>query len=262
MVTIAIANPKGGVGKTTSAVSICAGATRLGLRGLIVDLDAQANATRWLMNGEWGPPGRTVSEVLRGEITCSSALVETANGWLLPSRLQLSSLDYSLFGQANPDGRLRQALDPISDRFDLVLVDCPPWLGNLTLNAFVAADIVLIPIDCRRQALEAIPQLMEQVTAAATAYRRPVALKALPTLFERVIVAREVLADIEKDFAPNEVLPVVHKNTKLAEAYEAGLSIFDHAPTSSGAVDYYRVTKELIDGFPKEIQRRARKTTR
>lgn len=245
-VVIAIASQKGGVGKTTTAVNLAAALARQSFSVLLADMDAQAGASRNLIN-DYGPRGKVVYNVLLGTCPITNALLRTSARFdLLPSDLELAGIDAELAGKPNPDGRLSLALRDVSERYHVVLVDCPGWIGQAMLNGLTAADYVLVPIDCKAQALEAVPRLTGLVKETAEAYRRSIGMLALPTFFEGTNMARDVLEAIRLEFESATLTPI-HKNTKLAEAYARRRTIFEHDPTSPGAVDYMRTAKEIAD---------------
>jgi chromosome partitioning protein len=245
MITIAIANQKGGVGKTTTAVNLSAALARERFRVLLVDLDAQAGATQNLLDS-FGPQDKVVHDILVTGRSIAEIILPIAAGFdLAPSDLSLAALDSELALKANADGRLRVALDDVRDRYDFVFIDCPGWLGLATLNGFVAADFVVIPIDCKAQSLETVPRLKRDVLEVSRFHRRAIGLLALPTFYEqRLNLSRDILDAIREQFESATLAPV-NKNTKLAEAYVRRKTIFEHDPTSAGAMDYLRVAKEI-----------------
>jgi chromosome partitioning protein len=247
MITIAIANQKGGVGKTTTAINLSAALSRQDYRVLLVDMDAQAGATQNCLDA-FGEAGAVVYDVLVKQVPVAKIARELDAGFdLAPSDLTLAGLDRALAGKANADGRLRTALGELRRRYDFVLVDCPGWLGMATLNAFVAADYVLMPVDCKTQSLETVNRLYEEIREVANAYRRPIGTLALPTFYERRLnLANEILEATRERFE-GATLSAVNKSTALAEAYGHRKTIFDYDLNSPGAMDYLRVAKEIVD---------------
>lgn len=245
---LAIAGQKGGISKTTSAVSL-AGALKIeGFRVLLCDIDAQASATQWLTD-DYAPRERSIEAVLKRTARATDCITTTAQVIdLLPSTLWLSSLDLDMVSVINKERRLATALEGIGERYDYCLIDCPPSLGLATVNALAACEACVIPVDCRMQSLMAVPQILEVISSLAAEYDSPIGVYALPTFFERTNLAREVLAQIEEQFE-TATLPHVSKNTRLAEAFAARKTIFEYDSTATGAMDYRRVAKEIINDF-------------
>jgi chromosome partitioning protein len=251
MITIAIANQKGGVGKTTTAVSLSAALAMSGKRVLLVDLDAQASATLWLTD-DYGPKGHVVYNVLMRSAALRDCVKNTPSRVdLLPSDLELSKADVDLSHEMNREQRLAKALRGAGD-YEYALVDCPPNLGLCTLNALAAADILIIPIDCRPQAFVAVPSLIDAVLSVQDEYERAIGLYALPTFLLRTNVSRDIHDKIRNRFGEAGTLPAIHMNTRLVEAYMARQTIFDYDKASSGAVEYLRVSKELLHDFEEQ----------
>lgn len=259
---IAIANQKGGCSKTTTAVNLSAALARDGARVLLVDLDAQSNATQWL-TGRYGPEGRVLQDVILRRATIGECIIPAReNIDLVPANLDLASLDIELMAEMNRERRLAAALETIEGRHDYVLLDCPPALSLPTLNAFTACQVCLIPVDCRGEAMLSVPKLLGHLAAVEREYGQTIACYALPTFYERTNLARDMLEVIKEQFE-TMTLPAVHKNTKLAEAFVLRKTIFEHDSGAPGAVDYLRVAKELTDDLEatsRPVSRRGRRT--
>ncbi len=246
MITIAVAGQKGGISKTTSSVSISAALVREGFRVLLVDMDAQASSTQWLTD-YYGERGRDVEAILKRTALAADCILHTAPGIdVIPSTLWFSSIDLEMAAILGRERRLAAALEPVGDRYDFCVIDCPPSLGLATANALMASQVAIVPIDCRLQALLAVPQILSMLAEVSEERRETVGVYALPTFFERTNLARDILAQIEQRFEA-ATLPAIHKNTRLAEAFVAKKTIFQFDPTALGAVDYTRVAKELAD---------------
>jgi chromosome partitioning protein len=248
MKTIAVANQKGGVGKTTTAVNLAAALVHAGRSCLLLDLDAQGTATRYLV-GSYGVDGKVIYDVLLRRAKIQDCIVPTPCGVsLIPSNLGLASLDVDLLSEFNREMRLEMALQELGENaYDYVIVDCPPNLGFVTINAFAAANSILIPIECKPEAWEAVPRLMQTLKKIVTEFRRTLRVYALPTFLDRTNLAKDIHEQIREKFESFALSPV-HKNVKLAEAFAARQPIIQYDPMASGSMDYLRIAKEIING--------------
>ncbi|APZ09482.1 MAG: AAA family ATPase [Acidipropionibacterium acidipropionici] len=248
---IVVANQKGGVGKTTTAVNMGVGLAMSGLRVLIVDVDPQGNATTALgIDHDLGTPG--TYEVLIDEEPISPMArmsPETPGLEVLPATIDLSGADLQLANVKHRERRLKTALDEYLKTHDIdyVFLDCPPSLGLLTINALVAADEVLLPIQCEYYALEGVTQLMRTVQAVKSSFNSKLQLATiLMTMYDgRTRLSREVVDEVRGQFA-NEMLETrIPRSVRVSEAPSYGRSVLTYEPNSAGAVAYREAAAEF-----------------
>jgi len=248
---VAIANQKGGVGKTTTAVNLSASLAVAEQRVLLVDLDPQGNATsgvgqapRQLDRGTW--------DVLLGEARVSEATLgtELPGLTLLGASPDLAGIEVELLQVEDRADRLRRALDAVRNDYDFVLVDCPPSLGTLTVNALTAADLVLVPLQCEYYALEGLSQLVDTIERVRDAVNPNLAiLGVLLTMYDpRNNLANEVAAEVRSHFPVFET--IIPRNIRLAEAPSHGKPVVLYDAASRGSEGYLRLARELLDGLP------------
>ena len=242
---LAVANQKGGVGKTTTVVSLAAALVARGQRVLVVDLDAQGCAT-FSLGLDPEDLQESVASALLDE--GSATLLRVADGIdLLPATMELAAADHALARQSGREFVVRELLDEVRDRYDWILLDCSPSLGILTVAALVAADAVLIPLQCETLSHRGVAQLMEtidEVRRLANPSLRVAGL--LPTLFDgRTTHARAVLADLESRYGV-PVLGTITRSVRFAESPAAGRSILATSPRSRGAQDYRELADALL----------------
>jgi len=245
---IAIANQKGGVGKTTTAVNLAAALARTPQRVLLVDLDSQGNATMGS-----GVDKREVAlssyEVLLQEAQAREAIVRTPEDFdLLPGNIDLTGADIQLMDVEGREQRLKSALDPLRGDYDFILIDCPPALSLLTLNALTAADSVLVPMQCEYYALEGLSALMETIEALKSRLNPTLEIEGvLRTMFDvRNNLANAVSAELTNHFGEQVFRTIVPRNVRVAEAPSHGQSIVGYDRSSRGGVAYLGLAGEIL----------------
>ena len=252
MRTVAIVNQKGGVGKTTTACNLGAALGLRGQRVLLVDLDPQAHLSLHL-NHTLKEDRPTIYEVLVQGTRAEEAIVplELPGLSLLPSHIDLSSAELELAGEIGRETILRGALQELAeqDRWDVVMLDCPPSLGLLALNGLTSADQVLIPLQAEFFALQGIGRLQEIMAIMEKRLRRgPDLLGIVLCRFQRTTrLAREVLAEVRQHFGSRVLETVIRQNIRLAEASSHGQTIFGYDPDSNGAKDYGALADEILE---------------
>ncbi|MDH4066663.1 MAG: ParA family protein [Acidobacteriota bacterium] len=245
--TIAIANQKGGVGKTTTAINLGAALAALERRVLLVDCDAQGHAGRGL-GLDLSPP--TLYEVLIGDVDMDRAIRPTRLPCLeaVPSSRTLVGAEVEFVGLEGWQWRLRGALDQVADRYDTILLDCPPSVGHLTVNALAAADGVLVPLQCEYFALEGITELLQTVQRVQGSLNPRLRVTGiLLTMYdERTNLARDVAREVRNHFARQVYDTIVPRNIRLAEAPSHGLSVLSYDIGSRGAQAYLALAREML----------------
>lgn len=261
MSIIAIAQHKGGTGKTTTCANLGVALAGEGKTVLLIDFDHQCSLSICLGVDLETTAGQTICEVLDpGEpLPIDKAIVPTEYGVdIIPSDIQLSGMEYALFMEMNRENFLRRALDPINDRYDYILIDCPPSLGLLTINALRAANSILIPLQCAYLALRGMQQLFDSIEKVRERmeHRELRILGILVTMFDsRTLHSQEVLETVQTRYTSWVFPTIIKKSVRFDDASTAGVPLVSFYPNSEHAVAYRELAKEVMNRVPTKKSR-------
>lgn len=245
---IAIANQKGGVGKTTTSVNLSALLAKRGKKIVLIDADPQGNATSGL--GVDKDVEKSLYDVLINEEPVAGTLQDTVekNLKICPSNMNLAGAEVELVSQMSREHRLKEQLEGIKDKFDYIFIDCPPSLGLITLNSFTAADSVLIPVQCEYYALEGLGQLLNTINLVKKHLNKSLEIEgALLTMYDiRTNLSNQVVKEVKKYFDDKVYKTVIPRNVRLSEAPSFGMPITMYDPKSKGARSYEKLAKEFL----------------
>ena len=247
---ISVANQKGGVGKTTTTVNLGACLASLGKRVLLVDMDAQGNATSGV--GIRKPDvTQDIYDVLVNELPIAEAtlVTEHENLSIVPATLQLAGAEIELTSMMARESRLKGSLAEVNDQYDYILIDCPPSLGHLTINSFTASDSILIPVQCEYYALEGLSQLLNTVRLVQKHFNPELEIEGvLLTMYDaRTNLGNEVVEEVRKYFREKVYETIIPRNIRLSEAPSHGKPINIYDSKSTGAESYRLLAQEVID---------------
>ena len=243
---VAVANQKGGVGKTTTSVNLTAALAGLGKKVLLADFDPQGNSTSGMGVSKRSSP--TAHDVVLGDASAKDAVIRLPYGWLLPANTDLSGAEVELTNLERREFRLRDALEEIRDDFDYIFIDCPPSLGLLTLNAFTAADSLLVPLQCEYYAMEGLADLTTSVKLANKRLNKNLYIEGiLLTMYDaRLNFCAQVAQELRSYFGDRVYDTVIPRNVRLAEAPSHGRPVTAYDPASKGSRAYKAAAAEFL----------------
>jgi len=246
---IAIANQKGGVGKTTTSVNLGAGMATLGKRVLLVDIDPQGNTTSGVGVNK-ADVANCIYDILINEVNPLETILETQNEGLhiIPATIQLAGAEIELVSTISRELKLKKALNAVKNNYDYIIIDCPPSLGILTINSLTAADSVIIPIQCEYYALEGLSQFLNTVRLVQKNLNPHLKIEGvlLTMLDARTNLGIQVIEEVKKYFQEKVYRTIIPRNVRLSEAPSHGQSIITYDPRSKGAEVYLELAKEVI----------------
>jgi chromosome partitioning protein len=249
--TICIANQKGGVGKTTTSVNLASALSAQGRKVLLLDMDPQGNASSGLGIKRYESQDNNIYHVLIGEKTLAEAIQKTRNPnlWVATANPDLVGAEIELVDMPQREYRLKQAVAAVSQQYDFILIDCPPSLGLLTLNALTAADSFLVPLQCEYYALEGLSQLLNTAGLIKKNLNPQLHIEGIVlTMFDsRNNLSHQVVTEIKNHFGDKVFQAIIPRNVRLSEAPSHGQSIFEYDSKSTGALKYLELAKEVME---------------
>ena len=245
---ISFSNQKGGVGKTTSAVNVAASLGILGYKVLLIDLDPQGNATSGVGISKKGLKN-SINDVLLGDIEAKDAVLQTEykNLNIIPANIALAGAEYNLYQEDGAERIMKNALATIKDDYDYIIIDCPPSLSMLTVNAMVASDGIIIPMQCEFYALEGLSQLTVTINRIKANYNNSLNITGiLVTMYNsRLLLSLQVINELNKHYADKLFKTKISRGVKVSEAPGFGMPVYYHEKRAKGADEYLSVAKEL-----------------
>lgn len=244
---VAVANQKGGVGKTTTCINLCAALTELGVKVLLCDMDPQSNATSG-MGTKKDKTAYNIYNVLIGETPVTDAIIATPYGDLLPSSRDMSGAGVELVAMERREYVLKDVLDEVRGSYDFIFIDCPPSLEMLTLNSLCAADTVLIPVQCEYFALEGLSDLMSTIRVIKKSLNPSLEIEGvLLTMYDtRTNLSSQITVEIKKYFKEKTYSVAIPRSVRLAEAPSHGKPVLTYDNNSRGSLTYRQLAKEFI----------------
>lgn len=249
---IAVANQKGGVGKTTTSINLSAALSHLQKKVLLIDLDPQGNSGRGV-GIDITTVKKTIYEVLEGKLTIKDCVIKTSFDGLclVPGNLRLAGLEASLYSNVVPEpfALLKKALSPIRNDYDYIILDCPPSLGLLSINAMVASDSVIIPIQCEYFAMEGVASVLSSISNIQNGLNKELKIEGfLLTMYDsKTVLGTEIAAEVRRLFRESTFSTAIPRNQSVQESQARQMPVTAFRPTSSGSVAYFALAREIID---------------